>query len=215
MQDVVTLGAHIAGHHVTQRVVAHMPHVDAARGIGEHLELVALGLLALVLGVEAAAFGPHLLPVLLAYGRACSVRLPWCRPSSELEPASSHGSKIEIFFHEPKVMLASRLKEDIMGTRWAKNRHMPPARLPPAATLGASHGEKVGRCRHESPLVAVGSTTHARRCRQLMPRPAGLAAVADLQTRAVLTVLPRRPTPPWPSSGSRPSGCLPRQWRRP
>src|SRR6185295_15277087 len=69
MQDVVALGTHIAGHHVTQRVIAHMPHVDSARGIGEHLELIALGLFALVLGVEGAAFGPHLLPVLLAYGR--------------------------------------------------------------------------------------------------------------------------------------------------
>ena len=69
MQHVEPLGSHVAGHHVAQRVVAHMPHVHAARRIGEHLELVALGLLALVLGAVGAALLPHLLPVLLAHGR--------------------------------------------------------------------------------------------------------------------------------------------------
>jgi hypothetical protein len=37
-----------------------------------------------------------------------------------LKPASPHAGKIEIFFHEPKAMLASRHKEDIMETRWAE-----------------------------------------------------------------------------------------------
>ena len=69
MQHVEALGAHVAGHDVAQRVAAHMPHVDAPRRVGEHLELVALGLLALVLGAEGAALLPHLLPVLLAHGR--------------------------------------------------------------------------------------------------------------------------------------------------
>ena len=69
MEHVEPLGAHVAGHHVAQRVVAHVPHVNAPRRIGEHLELIALGLLALVLGAEGVALLPHLLPVLLAHGR--------------------------------------------------------------------------------------------------------------------------------------------------
>ena len=69
MQHVEALGAHVAGHDVAQRVAAHVPHVDAPGRIGKHLQLVALGLLALVLGAERAFLVPHLLPVLFAHGR--------------------------------------------------------------------------------------------------------------------------------------------------
>ena len=69
VQDIEPLRPHVAGHHVAQRVVARMADMDAPRRIGEHLELVALGRLALVLGAEGAALVPHLLPVLLAHGR--------------------------------------------------------------------------------------------------------------------------------------------------
>ena len=64
--------------HVAQRVVAHVAHVHAPRRVGEHLELVALGLLALVLGAEGAALLPHLLPVLLAHGRVVAFACHSC-----------------------------------------------------------------------------------------------------------------------------------------
>ena len=38
--------------HVAHRVIADMAHVDAPRGIGEHLQHVGLGLVAVAVGAE-------------------------------------------------------------------------------------------------------------------------------------------------------------------
>ncbi len=40
VEHIVALGAPAAGHHVAERVVAHVAHVDAPRRVGEHLEHV-------------------------------------------------------------------------------------------------------------------------------------------------------------------------------
>ena len=60
------------------------------------------------------------------------------------------------------------------------------ARLPPTATLGASHGEKVGRCRHESPLATVGSPRMPEAATNPSPELPALPPAADLEARTVL-----------------------------
>ncbi len=49
MQDIQPPRAFVAGQHVTHRIVADVPHVDAPRGVGEHLEHV-VALAGVVLG---------------------------------------------------------------------------------------------------------------------------------------------------------------------
>ena len=63
-------GALVAGDHVAQRVVADMPHVDLAAGIGEHLQHVVFRLAVgrHVVHAEAAALGPGALPRRLGGG---------------------------------------------------------------------------------------------------------------------------------------------------
>ena len=51
-----------ARHHIAHRVVAHMPHVDAPRRIGEHLEHIILGPRGVAPGGEDARVLPRLLP---------------------------------------------------------------------------------------------------------------------------------------------------------
>src|SRR6185312_12626608 len=67
----------VARHHVAQRVVAHMPHVDLAAGVWEHLEHVvfwaAVG--RHVLGAEAAARLPFTLPAWLRLAEIVARRL--------------------------------------------------------------------------------------------------------------------------------------------
>src|SRR5262249_18859491 len=78
MEHVEAFGPHVARHHVTQRVVAHVAHMHAAGRVGEHLQLVALGLAAvLILSAEGAALLPDLLPVLLAHGRVVAFACHW------------------------------------------------------------------------------------------------------------------------------------------
>ncbi|KAF5028666.1 hypothetical protein DSECCO2_656680 [anaerobic digester metagenome] len=62
VQHVEALHALEARHHVADGVVAHVPHVDVARRVGEHLEHVVLGLVGVVVAVEGAAFFPGALP---------------------------------------------------------------------------------------------------------------------------------------------------------
>ena len=52
----------VAGDHVAHRVVPHMPDMDAARRIGEHLEDVILRLVACPGRAERARLFPGLLP---------------------------------------------------------------------------------------------------------------------------------------------------------
>ena len=44
MEDVEAAGVAVARNNVAHRVVAHVPHVDAPRRIGEHLQDIGLGL---------------------------------------------------------------------------------------------------------------------------------------------------------------------------
>ena len=76
MQHLEPAGPLVARHHIAQRVVADVAHVDAPGGVGEHLEHVALrarragalGKGIRVGGGKDALLLPHLLPVLLADG---------------------------------------------------------------------------------------------------------------------------------------------------
>ena len=52
-------------HHVANHVVADVPHVGVARGVGEHLEAVVLRSGGLLRHLERAGAGPPLLPLLL------------------------------------------------------------------------------------------------------------------------------------------------------
>ena len=52
----------IAGHHIAHRVIAHMAHMDAAGGIGEHFQNVILWTICAGYGLEGFTFGPSGLP---------------------------------------------------------------------------------------------------------------------------------------------------------
>ncbi len=62
VEDVEPLHALVAGDHVTDGVVAHVPHVDAARGVGEHLEHVVFFPAGLCVDLEGLVPLPALLP---------------------------------------------------------------------------------------------------------------------------------------------------------
>ena len=68
VQHVVAGGNLVTGDHVTHGVVAHMAHVQLARGVGEHLEHVVFRLAALHRGGEGFGLGPGLLPFRLDRG---------------------------------------------------------------------------------------------------------------------------------------------------
>ena len=82
MQHVVAFGAHIAGHDVAHRVVAHVPHMDAPGGVGEHFENIVFRARVVLRGLEDAALLPCRLPMLLAFRRVVTVRrhdpARWC-----------------------------------------------------------------------------------------------------------------------------------------
>ncbi len=62
MQHVVAARALVAGNHIAHGVIAHMAHMDAARGIGEHLEDVVLLARVVVVGQEDVFIVPFCLP---------------------------------------------------------------------------------------------------------------------------------------------------------
>ena len=70
VHDLEAAGALVARHHVAQRVVADVPHVYLAAGVGEHLQHVVLGPPARrqVLGAEAPGRVPGGLPARLGRG---------------------------------------------------------------------------------------------------------------------------------------------------
>ena len=69
----------VARHHVAQRIVANMPHVDLAAGIREHLQHIIFGLAVgrQILDMEAAVPVPFLLPARLC-GPEIVTRGVWC-----------------------------------------------------------------------------------------------------------------------------------------
>src|SRR5205085_7110337 len=69
MEHLVTLHPPIAGDDVAHRIVADVPHVDAPRRIGKHLEDVGLGLVAPAICAETALLGPSLLPATIGRAR--------------------------------------------------------------------------------------------------------------------------------------------------
>ena len=62
MEHVEAAGALVAGNDVAHGVVADMAHVDAARGVREHLEDVVFGLLHILFDGEGVAPVPCRLP---------------------------------------------------------------------------------------------------------------------------------------------------------
>ena len=62
VEDVQALHALVAGDDIADGVVAHMPHVDAARGVGEHLEDVVFFPAGLCVDLEGLVPLPALLP---------------------------------------------------------------------------------------------------------------------------------------------------------
>ena len=62
MQHVEPLGAHEAGQHVAERVIADMADMDAPGGVGEHLQHIVFWPRIVVLGDEDRLFVPLALP---------------------------------------------------------------------------------------------------------------------------------------------------------
>ncbi len=62
VQHVVARRQLVARHHVAHRVVAHVADMDAARGVGKHLEHVVLRPGRVGLGLEGAGLFPGFLP---------------------------------------------------------------------------------------------------------------------------------------------------------
>ncbi len=73
VQHVVAARAHEAGEHVAHGVVAHVPHVDAPRRIGEHLQHVVFRARVVVPRGEDAPLVPHLLPARLGLAGVVAV----------------------------------------------------------------------------------------------------------------------------------------------
>ena len=63
MEDVKAPRAAIAGDHVSHRVIADMAHVDASRGVREHLEDIILGSRIVVARLEDLRVRPGLAPL--------------------------------------------------------------------------------------------------------------------------------------------------------
>ena len=58
VQDIVALGAHVAGDDIAHGVVAHMAHMDAPGRIGEHLQHIVFRARVLIVGDEDAGLLP-------------------------------------------------------------------------------------------------------------------------------------------------------------
>ncbi len=63
VEDSVTCHRLVARQDIAHRIVANVPHVDAPRRIGKHLQNIGLGFVGLGRRDKNAAFLPHLLPV--------------------------------------------------------------------------------------------------------------------------------------------------------
>jgi hypothetical protein len=72
VKHVEALRALKASDHVAHGVIAHMPHVDAPRRVGEHLEDVAFGKGGLIDGGKDVAPAPDILPARIPILLRCS-----------------------------------------------------------------------------------------------------------------------------------------------
>jgi hypothetical protein len=68
LQHVVALETVVAGQHVADGVVAHVPHVQLAGGIGEHRQAIVFGLAGSFHGLEGVALIPESLGLTLDLG---------------------------------------------------------------------------------------------------------------------------------------------------
>ncbi|MGY3454666.1 hypothetical protein ACVWW5_000116 [Bradyrhizobium sp. LM3.4] len=89
MQHVETLGAHEAGQHVAEGVIADMADMDAPRRVGEHLQHIVFRPRIVVLGDEDRLLVPGGLPArfgvagVIAFGGHGIVGFSWVRPSKD------------------------------------------------------------------------------------------------------------------------------------
>ena len=74
MQHVEAHGALEPRHHVAHRVIAHVPHMDAPRRIGEHFQDIIFRARIVVLRREDAALVPDFLPAGLGVAGVVAVR---------------------------------------------------------------------------------------------------------------------------------------------
>src|SRR3546814_5475653 len=76
MQDVEAPRPLVARHDVAKGVVADMAHMDAARGIGKHLEDVVFRQRRILADLEAAPLRPGLLPPSFRFLEVVAVHRP-------------------------------------------------------------------------------------------------------------------------------------------
>ena len=93
VEHFVALHPAIARDDVAHRVVADVAHVDAPRGIGEHLQHVSLGLGAIAVGREAALLLPPRLPAAVGGGR---VETPACHALAYPRTAARRRSRARV-----------------------------------------------------------------------------------------------------------------------
>ncbi len=74
MQHIEALGAFVARDHVAHRIIANVAHMDASRGIREHLEHVVFRLRIVVFRREDFALVPDLLPARLGFAGVIALR---------------------------------------------------------------------------------------------------------------------------------------------
>ena len=94
VQNGISHGAFEARYDVTHRVVAHVPHVDAPRRVGKHLEHVIFRPRVAVLGREDTPIGPDLLPtglglagvIALVFARRCGHGTSCCERGTDTKP---------------------------------------------------------------------------------------------------------------------------------
>ena len=116
MKHLVPLHPPVAGDHVAHRVIAHVAHVDAPRGIGEHLQHIGPGLVAAAVRAERSRFVPALLPA--AVGRA------------RVEAPAGHGARLSPDCGAAEV--AGSCQDDVLKLLHRRRRDR---RLDPAAVL--------------------------------------------------------------------------------
>jgi len=68
LHDVEALHGMEARQHVTDRVIAHVPHVQLARGVGEHRQAVVFGLVEVFDGARGFGLVPVRLGGALDFG---------------------------------------------------------------------------------------------------------------------------------------------------